>query len=161
MRYIVATTKVNQEATFSIADTKLCGPFVNLSALDNKKLLEQLKSGFKRTINLNRYQSKISAERQNQYLDYLIGPSFQGVNRLFILSFEDKAKRTSYKLYYLPTVEMKHYDVMIDGQNFFDQPVRHKLITYVSIRKFATIHGDYYTTAYLLDYNYFKTIIRR
>ena len=47
------------------------------------KLLEQFKSGFKRTINRNKYQSRKSIERQNQYLDYLIDSSFQGVNRVF------------------------------------------------------------------------------
>ena len=83
---------------------------------------EQLKSGFKRTINWNKFQSKKWIERPNQYLDYLIDSSFKGLNRLF-LSFEDEAHRTSYKLYYLPTVEIKHYNVMINGQNIFDQPV--------------------------------------
>ena len=68
---------------FSITDTKLYVPFVTLSTPDNIKLLKQLKSGFKRTINWNKYQSKVSIARQNQYLDYLIDPIFQGVNRLF------------------------------------------------------------------------------
>ena len=72
---------------FTINDAKLYVPVVTLSTKDNGKLLEQLKSGFKRTINWNKYQSKISTEAQNQYLDFLINPSFQGVNRLFVLSF--------------------------------------------------------------------------
>ena len=72
------------------------------------------------------------------------------------MSFEDKAQKTSYKRYYLPTVEIKNYNVMIDWQNFFDQPVRHKIITYDSIRKIATGHRDGHTTVCLLDYNYFK-----
>ena len=87
----VTTAIANLGATLSITDTKLYFSGVTLSTQDNAKLLEQLKSGFKRTINWNRYQSKISAERQNQYLDYLIDPCFQGVNRLFILSFENEA----------------------------------------------------------------------
>ena len=45
---------------------------------------------------------------------------------------------------------------MIDGQNFFDQPVRNDLITYDNIQKIATRQGDNYTTGCLLDYNYFK-----
>ena len=74
-------------------------------------------------------QSKVSTERPNQYLDYLINPSFQGVNRLFALSFENKEQRINYKGYYLLTVEIiKRYNVMIDGQNFFDLPVRNKVI---------------------------------
>ena len=83
----------NQATTFSITDTKLHVPVVNLSTQDNTKLLEQLKSGIKRTIEWNKHQSKISAERQKQYLDYLTDPSFQGVNRLFVLSFEDEKQR--------------------------------------------------------------------
>ena len=75
----------NGATTFAITDIKLYVPVVTLSTLDNTKLLQQLKSGFRRTINWNKYQSKISTESLNEYLDYLIDPSFQGVNRLFIL----------------------------------------------------------------------------
>ena len=89
-------------------------------------------------------------------MDYLIDPSFQEVNRLFVLSFEDEGQGTSNKQYYLPTVEIKNYNVMIDGQNVFDQPVRRKLITYDSIQKIAKGQGNYYTTCCLLDY---RTII--
>ena len=73
----------NQATTFLITDTKRYVPVVALSTQDNAKLLEQLKSGFKRAINWNKNQSKISTKRPSQYLDYLIDPSFQVVNRLF------------------------------------------------------------------------------
>ena len=73
------------ETKFAIADTKRYVPIVTSSTLDNAKLLEQLKSGFKKTINWNKHQSKVSPERENHYLDFLIDPSFQGVNRLFVL----------------------------------------------------------------------------
>ena len=62
---------------------------------DNAKLLQQLKSGFKRTINWNKYQSKATIQAQNQFLDYLIDLSFQGINSLFVLSFENNAHQTS------------------------------------------------------------------
>ena len=81
----MATNVANEGAIFSIAETKLYVPVVILSTEDNAKLLEPLKSDFKRTIDWNNYPSKISTERQNQYLDYLIEPSFQGVNRLYLL----------------------------------------------------------------------------
>ena len=45
---------------------------------------------------------------------------------------------------------------MIDGQKFFDQPVRQKLITYDSIQNIAIGQGHDYTTVCLLDYNYFR-----
>ena len=102
---IVATKATVQVTSFSITDTKLYIPVVTLSTQDNAKLLEQLRSGFKRTIYWNKYQSKMSTERQKQYLDYLIDPSFQGVNRLFVSPFENQAQQLSYKRYYLPTAE--------------------------------------------------------
>ena len=66
--------------TFLITDTKLYVSVVTLSTQDNIKLLQQLKSGFKRTINWNKYQSDPKTYAQNQYLTHLIDPSFQGVN---------------------------------------------------------------------------------
>ena len=92
---IVATSVAAQSTIFSTTDTKLYVPVVTSSTGDNAKLFEQLKSGFKGTINLNKYQTKVKTERQNQYLDFLIDPSFQGVNRLFVLKFENEAQRTS------------------------------------------------------------------
>ena len=93
-----------QGAIFLITDAKIYVPVLTVSTQDNAKLLEQLRSGFKRIINWNKYQPKISTERQNQYLDFLIDPSFQGVNRVFVLSFEDEEQKTSCKRYYLPIV---------------------------------------------------------
>ena len=92
---------------FKITDTKLCVTVVTLSAQDNANLLQQIKLGFKRKINWNKYQPKVSPERQNQYLDFLIDPSFQGVNRLFVLSFENEEDRKVHTGYYLPKVEIK------------------------------------------------------
>ena len=83
-------------------------------------------------------------------------PSFQGVNRLFVLSFENEDGRTSYSTYYLPKVEIKDYNVMIDGRNFFDQLVNDVNKTYKNIKKITTGKGDDYTTGCLLDYSYFK-----
>ena len=119
--------------TFVITDTKLYVPVVTLSTQDNAKLHKQLKSCFKRTINWNKYQSKISPEKQNQYLDFLIDPRFQGVNRLFVLSFENENDRTVHTKYYLSNVEIKDYNVMIDGKNFFDQPVKSSVRTFDKI----------------------------
>ena len=84
------------ETKFKITETKLYVPVVTLSTQDNAKLLQQLKSGFKRTINWNKYESNIKTFAQNRYLNHLINPSFQGVNRLFVLSFENENDRTSH-----------------------------------------------------------------
>ena len=82
----------------------------------------------------------------------MVEPSFQGVNRLFVLAFENDTQRTSAKGYYLPNVEMKDYSIMINGENVFDQPVNNNKVTYEDIRKIATGQGDDYTTGFLLDY---------
>ena len=85
-----------------ITETKLYVPVVTLSTQDNAKLLQQVKSGIKRTIRWNKYESNIKTFAQNRYLNHLINPSFQGVNRLFVLSFENENDRTSQSTYYLP-----------------------------------------------------------
>ena len=146
----------NRQTTFTIIDTKLYVPVVTLSTQDNTKLLQQLKSAFKRIINWNKYQSKESIETQNPYLDFKIDPNFQGVNRLFVLSFESNDGRTPQTEYFLPEKEMKYYNIVISGQNFFDQPAKNDLRTYNNIQKIATGQGDDYTTGCLLDHPYFK-----
>ena len=87
----MTTALTNQGVTFSITYTKLYVSVVTLSTQDNAKLLGQLKSGFKITIIWNKYQSKISTERPNRYSDYLIDSIFEGINRIFVLSFENNA----------------------------------------------------------------------
>ena len=89
-------------------------------------------------------------------MDYLVNPSFHGVNRLFVLSFENNTDRTERGKYYPPTVEIKDYNVIIDGQSIFDEPVKNNLRTYDNIRKIATSQRDDYTTGCLLDYNFFN-----
>ena len=118
------------ETKFKITETKLYVPVVTLSTQDNAKLLQQLKSGFKRTINWNKYESNIKTFAQNRYLNHLINPSFQGVNRLFVLSFENENDRTSHSTYYHPKVQIKDYTDMIDGKNVFDQPINSNIKTY-------------------------------
>ena len=111
-------TNSTGDGKFAITETKLYVPVVTLSTQDNAKLLQQLKSGFKRTINWNKYESSVKTFAQNRYLNYLINPSFQGVNRLFVLSFENENDRTSHSTYYLLKVEIKDYNFKIDGKIF-------------------------------------------
>ena len=152
---LVSTNIPNQNATFAITDTKLYVPVVTLSTQENTKFLQQLKSGFKRVINWNKYLSKPELLAQNPNLNHLIEPSFQGVNRLFVLAFDNDDDRTSSDEYYLPTVEIKDYNMMINGENFFNQPIKNNKVAYENIRKIATGQGDDYTTGCLLDYSYF------
>ena len=116
---IIYTNVNNQVPTFTITETNLHVPVVTLSTQDNAKLLTQLKSGFERAINWNKYLSKTELLRQNPNLNHLVEPGFQGVNRLFVLAFEYYAQRTNDKRYYLLNVEIKNYNVMIDGKKTF------------------------------------------
>ena len=134
------------ETKFEITNRKLYDLVVTLSTQDNAKLLQQLKSGFKTTINWNKHQRKVSREGVNQYLDFLIDPSVQGVNTLFVLSFENECDRKVHTGYYLPKVEIKDYSVIIDGKNVMDQPVKNNIRTYDNIRKVSTGQRDDFTT---------------
>ena len=111
-------TNSTGEGKFAITETKLYVPVVTLSTKDNEKLLQKLKSGFKKTINWDKYKSSIEKFAQNRYLNYLINPSFQRVNRLFVLAFENENSRTSHSTYFLPKVEIKDYNVMVDVETF-------------------------------------------
>ena len=72
------------------------------------------------------------------------------------MSVKDDDSRESHNQYHLPTVQIKDYNVIIDGRNFFDQPIKNDLKTYDNIKKIVTGQGDDYTTGWLLDYSYFK-----
>ena len=105
-------------ATFKITDCKLYVPVVTLSAEYDNKLLEQLKTGFKRTTTWNKYRSEMSNQAKNNNLNYMIDPAFTNVNRLFVLPFkneyrndnENESVTTAFKKYYLPKVEVKDFN---------------------------------------------------
>ena len=135
-------TNSTGEGKFKITDTNLYVPVVTSSTKGNEKLLEQLGSGFKRVINWNKYLQKPESLGQKANLNYIIEPSFQEVNGLFVLAFENDAQRTVHSGSYLPNIEIKKYNVMINGENFFDQPIKDNKVTYENIRKVATGKGE-------------------
>ena len=143
------------DAKFEITDCKLYVPVVILSAENDNKLLEQLKSGFRRSIKWNKYMSQMSNQNKKNNLNYLIDIKFSNVNRLLVLSFENEDDRTSYYKYYLPSVEIKDYNVLIDGNAFFELTIKNIEETYEKIVQ-ITDHSGYYTRENLLDYEYFK-----
>ena len=115
---------------FQIKDTKLYVPVVTLSKESDIKLLEKLKSRFKRTIKWNKYRSQTTIQNNNNNLNYLINPTFTKASRLFVLSFErivennvKKDHRDSFSHYYVPQVQIKDFNVLIDGKRFCDLPV--------------------------------------
>ena len=109
---ICVITNSTGKEKLAINHTKL---YVTLSTQDNAKSLQQLKSGFEITFNWNKSQSDLKTYEQNRYLNHLFNPHFQGVNIIFVLSFENEADRTSHSTYYLPKVEIKDYMIVIDG----------------------------------------------
>ena len=80
----------NRKATFQITSTKYI-PVVTLAIKDNENLTKQLDEGFKRSVYWNEYQSKIETETadDNNVTRFPLGASFQGVNRLFVLAFDN------------------------------------------------------------------------
>ena len=143
---------------FQITDTKLYVPVVTLSKENNIKLLEQLKTGFKKTIKWNKYRSQMSIQNNNNNLNYLIDPTFTNVNRLFVLSFQrtedHKGYRDSFSHYYKPKLQIKDFNVLIDERSFFDLPVKNEEEAYEKI--IDTSNNNNYTTGNLLDIAYYK-----
>ena len=120
-------------ATFKITDTKLYVPVVTLSAENDNKLFEQLKTGLKRTIEWNKHRSEMSNETRNTILNDLIDPTFTNVNRLFVLSFENENDRASFLEYYVPKAKIIDFNVLIDGKRFFEIPAKNKEEAYEAI----------------------------
>ena len=148
--------------TLKIKETKLYVPVVTLSKENDKKLLEQLKSGFKRTIKWSKCRSQMTIQPQNINLNYLTDPTFKNGNRLFVLSFQriagenntTKDHRDSFSHYYVPNVRIKDFNVLIDGKSFFDLPVKNEEEAYEKIIEMS--RNNDHTTGNLLDFFYLK-----
>ena len=146
-----------ENAIFQITDTELYAPVVTLSKENDIKILEQLKSGFKRTIKWNKCRSQMTIQSQNNNLNYLIDPTFMNGNRLFVLSFSrnnNTDNRYSFSNYCAPKVKINDFNVLIDGKSFFDFPVKNEEEAYEKIMDMS--NNNDYTTGNLLDYAYFK-----
>ena len=146
-----------ENAIFKITDTTLFVPVVTLSKEDDIKLLEKLKSGFKRTIKWNQYRSQMTIQSQNNNLNYLTDPTFINVNRLFVLSFprnNNTDSRYSFSNYYVSKVRVNDFNVLIDEKSFFDLSVKNEEEAYEKILEMS--NNNDYTTGNLLDFAYFK-----
>ena len=157
-------TVANNPATgleFQIKDTQLYVPVVTLSKENDTKLLEKLKSGFKTTIRWNKYRSQMTIQNNNNNLNYLIDPTFTNANRLFVLLFErieennvKKDHRDYFSHYYVPNVQIKDFNILIDGKRFFDLPVKNEEEAYEKIIEMS--NSNDYTTGNLLDFACYK-----
>ena len=133
---VVRKTDNPENAIFQNTDTKLYAPVVSLLKENDIKLLEQLKTGFKRTIKWNKYRWQMTIQPQDKNLNYLIDPRFTNVNGLFVLSFSrnnNADNRDSFLDYYVPNVEIKDFNVLIDKKSFFDLSVKNEEEAYEKI----------------------------
>ena len=120
---VTATTGV----IFQVNNAKLYVPVFTLSVNDNINFFGNIKQGFKRKISWNKYRSEITTQPKDSNLDYLIDLTFRNINRLFVLSFknsDDDPTRYYFDQYYMPSVEIKDFNILIDNKPFFDQPVK-------------------------------------
>ena len=147
-------------AVFIINDTKLYVLVVTLSKEDNKDFIEQQNKGFQRSIYWNEYKIKeINEDADANVFKYInLDPSFQGVNRLFVMAYNRanaQPTRNGQQKYYLPRIDLEKYNVIIDGRNFYDNPIESDIEKYRALKKVMIRKGEDYTTGSLLDFNYF------
>ena len=167
-RYETCLLTTATTATFKITDVKLVYvPIASLSVEDNSKLAKLLSEGFKRPIHWNEYKVtpnkivEIADANDKKYIRELLDLSCQGVNRLFVLAYNNtegnnQVSVDSYKKYFLPRVKINKYNIEIDGRNFYDQPINDSIKQYDEVRKISTGKGDDYTAGCLLDFAYFE-----
>ena len=141
-------------ASLAINDCKLYIPVVTLSKDDKIKLLTNLKSGFTREIEWNKYRSQMTTEEINNNLNILIDPTFNNVNRLFVLAYQTADDRQWFSQFYLPKVMVKDFKVIIDKLAFFNLSIKTEEEAYEKIIDIT--RNNEYTTGNLLDYDYFK-----
>ena len=147
-------------AVFIINDTKMCVPGVTLSKEDNKDFIEQQKKVFQRSIYWNEYKTKeINEDADANVFKYInLDPSFQGVNILFVVAYNranDQPTRNGQRKYYLPRIDLEKYNVIIDGRNFYYNPIESDIEKYRELKKVMIGKGEDYTTGSLFDFNYF------
>ena len=148
-------------AVFIINDTKMYVPLVTLSKGDNKDFIEQQNKGFQRSIYWNEYKTKeINKNADANVFKYInLDPYFQGANRLFVTVYnrvDGQPNRDDQREYYLPRIDLNKYNVIIDGRNFYDNPIESDIEKYRELKKVMIGKGEDYTTGSLLDFDYFK-----
>ena len=157
-------SNVNIATIFQITNI----PVVTLTTKNNNKLANFLSEGCKRLVTWDEYKSKIdtittiAAEGGNTGTKIiLLDTSFQGVSRLFVMSFDNTtvkgntADQYSHRRYYLPRIKIKDYNVLIDGRNFFNQNINGSIARYTKLLKLTTGRSEDYSTKCLIDYDWY------
>ena len=142
-----------EDLKFNITDCKLHVPIVTLQEKYDNELLEGLKTGINIDFEWKRYRTQVINQQATNNLNISTDPTLNNVNKLFVLAFPNKEDRSSFSKYYMPTVEIKDYNVSIDLQPIYEIPIKNKEETYKAIAEL--INHDNYTTGNSLTYEYF------
>ena len=155
----------NPNSMFQITKCELYIPTVTLNTENNNKLSEVLSKRFERIVVWNEYKGKIERvtipQNDNMFRRTILDASFQGVSKLFAAAYKtDDIERNanteeSRRRYYLPTAEIKDYNILIDGRNFYDPNVNSSIVKHNELLKMTTGRSEDYSTGCLLDYDYY------
>ena len=150
-----AVTAINtpSDLKFNITDCKLYFPVVTLQEKYENELLKGLKTGIDIHFEWGRYRTQIINQLATNILNFLLDPTFNNLNGLFVLAFPNEEDRSSFSKYYMSTVEIKDYNVLIDLKPFYEIPIKNKEQNYKAITEL--FNHDNYTTGNSLTYEYF------
>ena len=154
----------NQNSIFQITKSEWYIPTVTLNTENNNKLSELLSKGFKRTVVWNEYKSKIervTIPQNDMFRRTALDISFHRVSELFATAYKaddieiNANTEESRRRYYLPRAEIKDYNILNDGRNFYDQNVNSSIVRYNELLKLTTGRSEDYSKGCILDYDYY------
>ena len=122
----VAAINKPKDLKFSVTDCKLYVPVVTLQTEYQNQLYKDLKTGISIDFTWNKYRSQVINQTATNNLNFLTDPTFNNVNRLFVLAFPNDEDRRSFSKYYTQTVEIKDYNVIIDEEPFYEISTKNK-----------------------------------
>ena len=142
-----------EDLKFRITNCKMYVPVVTLQAEYQNHFCKHLKLGISIDITWNKYRSQVINQTATNYLSFFVDPTFNNVNRLFILAFPNEEDRNSFSKYYTPTVEIKDYNIILDGEPFYEIPIKNKEETYKAITEL--MRNDLLRTGNKFNFEYF------
>ena len=143
-----------KDLKFSVIDCKLYVPAVTLQTKYQNQLYRDLKTGISIDFTWSKYRSQMINQTATNNLNFLIDSTFNNINRLFVLAFPNEEDRRSFSKYYTPTVEIKDYNVIMDGEPFYEIPIKNKEETYKAITEL--IRSDLVRTGNEFNFDYFS-----
>ena len=149
----VPAINLPSDLKFSVTDCKIYVPVVTLQTKYQNQLYKELKTGISIDFKWSKYRSQMINQIATNNLNFLIGPTFNNVNRLFVLAFPNEEDRRSFSKYYTPTVEIKDYNVILDGEPFYEIPIKNKEETYKAITEL--IRSDLVRSGNEFNFEYF------